>query len=546
MAFPVVQTTNESATTTAGTSHIVNLPTGITAGELLVVLMAIGSTAATVNVLAGWSEVLDASQANDLKVLVRQADGSEGATVTFTTSAATRDASISYRISGALPLAIRAPEISAVATGSSTTPNPGTVTPTGGTKDYLWLAAFTRDGEALDDDAWCSAAPAGYTNLLRKACGTAGTNLGGLIASAQLGSAVSTQDPGTFTASTGAWRAYTIAVHSATRDLVGTSDAIGEHVAGAAVARALASWPTVAVDISDAGGDRHPAHRHFRRRQYRDAARRRVGSDGRRGRRRRAGWRSHGVRCRRCSRPLGASEAVAEAVASLGRDRGVAGAVEGVAELAGVLGRDRGVIGASEAVAEDVALLARDRGVVGASEAIGEAVAALSTSPGYAGAVEGVAEFVGDVGIGGQVVYLGAVEAVAEHVASLDRAAPIVGASEAVAETVAALYRDRPVAGAVEGVAEHVADLTVSGPAGTLRDLAGAVEGVAELAGALDASRAVSGAAEAVAELAGVVIRDRGLVGAHEAVAEAVALLARDRGVAGAVEGWPRMPALCC
>lgn len=212
MAFPVVQTTAESITSTAGTNHVVTLPTGIVANDLILVCMDIGSTAATLNAHADYSELLDENSANGLKILYRYATGGE-TNPTLVSSASTRDATITYRISGAENPATQAPQIGTTASGSGTTPNPPAVTPTGGAKDYLWIAMFGRDGEEADDDTWVTAAPTGFSNLLQKACGVAGTNLGGMVATAEQQLNASSLDPATFTCATGGWRAQTIAIH---------------------------------------------------------------------------------------------------------------------------------------------------------------------------------------------------------------------------------------------------------------------------------------------------------------------------------------------
>jgi hypothetical protein len=212
MAFPVIQGTAETAIV-ASSSHVINLPTGIVSGELLLILANAGTVVISFNALAGWTELLDEGIANGMVVWARQADGTEGATVTFTSTAAGRSASIAYRISSTELLATQAPQLSTVATGSSVSPNATTCTPTGGAKDYLWISFFGRDGEEADDDTWTTAAPASYTGLLQVACGIAGTNQGGMVAAAQRSLNAASEDAGAFTCATGGWRAYTIAVH---------------------------------------------------------------------------------------------------------------------------------------------------------------------------------------------------------------------------------------------------------------------------------------------------------------------------------------------
>lgn len=215
MASPaVVGTPAETAVATASTSHVVNLPSG-TAGNMFVAVMSKGSAGTTpsVNTLTGWNELLDEAIVLGLYIAVKECDGTEGATTTFTLSSATRGAWIVYEVSGQIAFATQAPQVGTTATGSSTTPDPPSVSVTGGSKDILTIACFGRAGEEADDDTWVTAAPSGFGGLLQKACGVAGTNLAGMVATADLASTTATSDPGTFTCATGAWRAQTIVIH---------------------------------------------------------------------------------------------------------------------------------------------------------------------------------------------------------------------------------------------------------------------------------------------------------------------------------------------
>lgn len=217
MASPaVVGTPTETAISTASTTHTVNLPSGA-AGNYFVAVMSKGSAGTTpsINALAGWSESLDEAIVLGLAVLYHLCDGTEGATVDFTLSSATRGAWIVYEVSGMKDPAVQAPQVGTTATGSSTTPDPPSVSVTGGAKDILTIAFFGRAGEEADDDTWVTAAPSGFGSLLQKACGVAGTNLAGMVASAHLASNTATSNPDTFTAATGAWRAQTVVLHPA-------------------------------------------------------------------------------------------------------------------------------------------------------------------------------------------------------------------------------------------------------------------------------------------------------------------------------------------
>ncbi len=257
MAFPVVESTNTSSTNSVGTNHVVTLPSGIAAGDLIVICMAVGSTGVTMNTHADYTELLDESDANGLHIWYRWATGGEG-NPTFVSTSSTKDATVSFRISGASNPATQAPERAATtATSSSVNPDPPSVTPTGGAKDYLWITFCGSAGEQADDGTYCTAFPTTYTtNHLQKTSSTAGTNVGAMIAAATLSSNAASSDPGTFTVSeNNTWRAQTIAIHppAAVNVTVSPSAALGagridlpvptEEFAGQALAVGRANVP---------------------------------------------------------------------------------------------------------------------------------------------------------------------------------------------------------------------------------------------------------------------------------------------------------------
>jgi hypothetical protein len=219
LAFPVIQTTAETAVSTAGTSHVITLPASIASGDGILILLDKGSTSGTFDSLAGWTELLDENLGNGIAVWYRDADGTEGSTVTFTHTTSTRSATIAYRITGNKKFSVRAPELSTVATGTSTGPDATTCTPTGGAKDYLWISFAGMAGEEADDDTWGNTPPTNYlpNPPTQKSCGVAGTNLGGLILAASRSLNAASEDAGAFNVDvSAAWRAYTIAVHPPT------------------------------------------------------------------------------------------------------------------------------------------------------------------------------------------------------------------------------------------------------------------------------------------------------------------------------------------
>ena len=219
MTSPVVEQVVESSTNNAGTSHVINLPTA-TAGQLLLIILDKGSTAATINAHASLPhELLDENSANGLYAACRQMDGTEGSTLTLTSSANTRSAAMAYRISGAANPAQQLPVLGSTGTGTSATPDPPASAAAGSTRDFLVLAFAGMAGEEADDDTWGNTPPTNYTpNPPRqKSCGTAGTNLGGLLIAAERAINITsggTENPGTFGVDvSAAWRAQTILIY---------------------------------------------------------------------------------------------------------------------------------------------------------------------------------------------------------------------------------------------------------------------------------------------------------------------------------------------
>jgi hypothetical protein len=268
MTFPAVQQVVENSTNTAGTSHVINLPTA-TAGQLLLIILDKGSTSATINAHGSLTELLDEASANGLYIAYRQMDGSEPSSYTLTSSANTRTASHAYRISGAANPSVQPPVIGTTGTGTSATPDPPASATPSGTKDFLFIAFAGMAGEEADDDTWGNTPPTNYTPSppRQKTCGTAGTSLGGLILAAerQLNTG-SAENPGTFGVDTSAaWRSQTIIVYpdENIRDAgaIGTEEAFGTAalhltVSGAGAIASEEAFGTASVNltINDAGG----------------------------------------------------------------------------------------------------------------------------------------------------------------------------------------------------------------------------------------------------------------------------------------------------
>lgn len=218
MASPVDSARQGTNITTAGTSHAINVGSP-TAGTLLVVFVRFAGAPGAVT-FAGYTQLAsDTSDASDdtSAVYWRLADGTEGATDTLTTGNSIKLCAMGWEITGAEHPGARAPEISTVAVGttSANTADPGTCTPTGGSKDYLFLAIAAQDGEV----GAYTASPTNYSAVTTANSGTGGTPASNCymgVGSRQL--TASSENPGTFThgAATTGWTAWTVAIHPAT------------------------------------------------------------------------------------------------------------------------------------------------------------------------------------------------------------------------------------------------------------------------------------------------------------------------------------------
>jgi len=205
MAFPTVAATNTS-NVSLSTTHVVSLPASISAGDLLMVFFLVHEDP-SVTTPDGWTllkSITDGYADHKLYVFYKVASGSEGASVTITIGTARRSAGISFRITGHSG----APEVSTGATGMNYNPDPDALTPSGGAKDYLWIA-LCKNGTAEAPIAY----PTNYTgNNLWKASNN-GTDYPPVLAVATRELNASSENPGTFeTHYEGTWTAITIAV----------------------------------------------------------------------------------------------------------------------------------------------------------------------------------------------------------------------------------------------------------------------------------------------------------------------------------------------
>jgi hypothetical protein len=204
MTATAVPTVTRSTFGTSTTDHNVSMPSSVTAGRLLVALLATG--AHEPNTPTGWADKGTAiNTLGRLTVRVKVADGSEGGgTVNFTTSSA--DVMVAhvwyfddpyYTIDDCVALGT-------AATGSSSNPDPPNVSPGWGSTDFTVLAAGAAYGTGTFNSY-----PSSYS-------GGVADQVSGLV---NLGSAyrqltASSENPGAFglTSTPSFWAAQSVAV----------------------------------------------------------------------------------------------------------------------------------------------------------------------------------------------------------------------------------------------------------------------------------------------------------------------------------------------
>lgn len=205
--FPTVAATNTSTTSPASTSHTLNLPTGIASGDLLIAIFAVNNNP-TVTWPTGWTQVVAKAGIGSsyrTEIRCRTADGTEGASISLTTSTSQTSAHGSYRITGQAGGACETIAVASTgAQGTSTTYDPDNLSP-GWTDDTLWLALGVPDGGVT-----VTGAPANYTNLLTSATADIATG------SSRRELNAASENPGTGTLSGFQdWDAFTLAVKPA-------------------------------------------------------------------------------------------------------------------------------------------------------------------------------------------------------------------------------------------------------------------------------------------------------------------------------------------
>ena len=197
MAFPIVEARASGRDSENVTSHPITLPSGIVAGDLLLVVFSVDASEEPTTTSEGWVRLAYQAYSTSVTgaIFYKVATGSDTLSITTTTEEASH---IAFRISGA-----GTPTCS-VATGSSIYSNPPNHTNPGGAQDVLWIA--TRSGDA---QVVATVAPTNFGNLQTLAAATSG---GASSNTAERLLNAASLDPAVFNSALEQWVSYTIAV----------------------------------------------------------------------------------------------------------------------------------------------------------------------------------------------------------------------------------------------------------------------------------------------------------------------------------------------
>jgi len=211
---------------------------GFEAGDLILIIFSCdGDNTVT---FGDYTKIIDVNDGKDITLTVAYKIAGEGESSTvIQTSGSEKGTWIVIRITG--HDSGNPPEGVDSSSGSDEYPDPISLSPTGGSKEYLWIACYAAD----DQYSWTSAYPTDYTYHQNT---KAGNNPGGAACgiAARILTATS-ENPGTFTLYGGAeqWEAGTIAIYPA--------EVGGETVFNTIVGSPIGwSWGTATIDTDTA------------------------------------------------------------------------------------------------------------------------------------------------------------------------------------------------------------------------------------------------------------------------------------------------------
>lgn len=213
MAFPTVTSITETILDNNATPHLVAMPATVVVNDLLLMFFTNDhAPAQTVTTPTGWTLIsgVDAFEERArLNIFGKKAAGTEGgATVDVVTSGAQMATAQVYRILAAEWSQVLAEiEVGVGAQAQSTSPNSPALTPVGGAKDYLWIAAT-----GCDTNTTVSVYPTNYTNGTDTVNGGGTPTEGATTGTARRELNATTDNPGVFTTASVRWAAQTLVI----------------------------------------------------------------------------------------------------------------------------------------------------------------------------------------------------------------------------------------------------------------------------------------------------------------------------------------------
>jgi hypothetical protein len=206
-----IESTATYSQNSSSTSHAVTLPTGISAGELLLMCF-IRHDQGAITTPSGWTLLAsaDVDEKDSAAIFAKIASGSEGSTQTVAIDSSTRASAVTLLINGHRN-GVSSSEIAVSSANQQTNtlaPDPPSLTPSWGSAENLWLAIGFCDFGSFTFGSY----PSGYAlgiNTVQTGAGTGNAvSVAGKLATG------TSEDPGAFTISASArnWASFTLAI----------------------------------------------------------------------------------------------------------------------------------------------------------------------------------------------------------------------------------------------------------------------------------------------------------------------------------------------
>ena len=209
-SYPTIRSKTHSAEPSNTRSHDVRLPDIIEAGDTILVVFICDDNEQVSWENDEWTTIYEENAGGNgptMEIAWKKANGNEdGTTIELETNSVEESVHMSYAIQNAADPEVFPPEASNEASGHSSSPDPESLSPSGGSKSYLWFAFY-----GCDDDDLASSYPSTYTDNRESYESSSG---GGTcaIGAASREYTSSSDNPGSFSISSEQWEAATVAV----------------------------------------------------------------------------------------------------------------------------------------------------------------------------------------------------------------------------------------------------------------------------------------------------------------------------------------------